>query len=236
MANPLYFTGCYIKEFHAKVLENPTPMSVTLDKTAFYPCGGGQPSDQGEMIAADGQRFKVINVIKQEGKIIHELDSQAPGPGQEVHCMIDWPRRYIHMRMHSAAHLICAIIHSKTGAKITGNQIGAERTRIDFNLEQFDKAQIQNAVDEANEIIKKGSGIALAVLTPEQAASIPGLVKLEEDRLSGHTEIRTVSIGDIDTQACGGTHVKDAKEIGAITLERVENKGKNNRRIYFTLA
>lgn len=235
MAPPLYYLDCYTKEFDATIIENPSPTSVTIDTLGFYPTGGGQPHDTGKLITAEGSQFNVLSVIKLNNQIIHELDAPAPHPGTKVHCIIDWNRRYGHMRYHTSCHVLCAIIHAQCKAKITGNQIGLDHTRIDFNLEGYDRALLEGAITKANEIIKKGLQITLSVITPKEASAIADLVKLEEDRSSTLTAVRVVSIQDIDTQACGGTHLKNTSEIGTIILEKVENKGKNNRRVYFTI-
>lgn len=235
MPSPLYFLDCYAQEFDATIIEHQSPTTVTLDTVGFYPTGGGQPHDTGKLITADGSQFNILSVTKLNNQIIHELDAPAPPPGTPVHCTIDWKRRYGHMRYHTSCHILCAIIHAQCKAKITGNQIGLDHTRIDFNLETYDRPMLEHAVKLANEIIKKGLLITLSVLTPEEASAIPNLVKLEDDRSGGLTTVRVVSIPGIDTQACGGTHVKSTSEIGKIILERVENKGKNNRRVYFTI-
>ena len=243
MAHPLYYTDCYATEFDATIIENPTPTSITLDTIGFYPTGGGQPFDTGTIQSADGRIWAVQNVTKSQGLIMHELDGPAPSPGTAVHCVIDWKRRFGHMRYHTSCHILCAVIHQKTKAMITGNQIGLDHTRIDFNLEPYDRSMIETAIQEANEIIKKGLPITLSVLTPEEALKIPNLVKLEDDRsekwgqgpqMNPHG-VRVVSIHGLDTQACGGTHVKSTEEIGRILLERIDNKGKSNRRVYFTI-
>ena len=235
MAHPLYYTDCYVIEFDASILENPTPTSITLDTIGFYPTGGGQPFDTGTIQSPDGRTWAVQSVTKSQDLIMHELDGPAPSPGTAVHCVIDWKRRIGHMRYHTACHLLCAVIHEKTGAKITGNQIGLDHTRIDFNLEAYDRTILEAAVLEANEIIKKGLLITLLVLTPKEASKIPNLVKLEDDRSGTLQAVRVVKIEGIDTQACGGTHVKSTEEIGGIILERIDNKGKSNRRVYFTI-
>ena len=139
------------------------------------------------------------------------------------------------MKMHTAAHIISAIIHKKTGAMITGNQLDVKKSRIDFSLDNFNKEEIQEYIEEANNEIKKGHKVETSIISKEEAEKIKNLSKLAKGLPPSLKEIRIVKIGNIDEQADGGTHVKSTKEIGKIALVSVENKGKSNRRLYFSL-
>ena len=226
---PMYMKDCYLKEFdtHVKAVEGEY---VELEDTIFYPRSGGQPCDHGTI-----NDVAVEEVVKRDGRILHKVNGTF-GVGETVHCKIDWERRYTFMRYHTAAHILSAVIHKETGALITGNQISLDKTRIDFNLPEFDKAKIAEWEKRANEIISEGHEVKTSVLPREEAFKIPDLVKLKKLLPESIKDIRIVEIVGVDIQACGGTHVKNTKEIGGIKIIKTENKGKNNRRIYFSLA
>lgn len=222
-----------MREFDAKVIK-VNQNQVVLDKTLFYPEGGGQPYDTGRLIK-DREEFKVIEVKKSGGDIVHVVDRPGLSVGDMVHGIIDWERRYKLMRMHTAAHIISAVIHQQCGALITGNQLGLEASRIDFNLEYFDRNVIEACVQKANEIIAQGLQVKSYFLPREEALKIPSVSKLASGRLPEVELIRIVEVPGVDIQADGGTHVRNTSEIGRIVVEKLENKGKNNRRIYFSL-
>ena len=139
------------------------------------------------------------------------------------------------MKMHTAAHIISAIIHKKTGAMITGNQLDTEKSRIDFSLDNFNKEKIKEYIEEANNEIKKGHKVETSIISKEEAEKIKNLSKLAKGLPPNLKEIRIVKIGNIDEQADGGTHINSTSEIGEVKLLSVENKGKSNRRLYFSL-
>ena len=229
----LYLKDSYKKEFKAKVIES-NGNTIVLNETYFYPTGGGQPSDKGTIIS-NNKKLEVINVKKENGKIIHELDKEGLKVNYKVKCIIDWERRYKLMRMHTAAHMISAIIHKNTGAMITGNQLDEEKSRIDFSLEDFKKELFERCIEEANAEIKKDHKIKVEFISKEKAEKRENLSKLAKGLPPDLKEIRIVKIGNIDEQADGGTHVNSTKEIGKIKLLSIENKGISNRRMYFSL-
>lgn len=139
------------------------------------------------------------------------------------------------MRMHTSAHILSSIVNRETGALITGNQITPEESRVDFSLEQFDREKISSYIDQVNNVIKRGIPVTSYFMKREEAAKIPGLVKLANAAPPSVDVLRIVQIGDVDTQADGGVHVMNTKEIGKLIGVRAENKGKNNRRLYFTV-
>jgi Ser-tRNA(Ala) deacylase AlaX len=237
MNNALYMHDSYLKEFEATI-QSVHGSFVTLDKTAFYAQGGGQPFDTGVLVRG-GHEYAVMSVRKQDGAIVHEVSSPQGLPllqaGDRIVGKINWERRYMLMRMHTAAHLLCSIFHSKSGALITGNQLDIDKSRIDFALDDYDPAKIQEYVALANSIIQKDLPVSVAFMPREEALKIPGMVKLAGALPPAVTELRIVSIEGVDTQADGGTHVKSLKEIGTIEFLKSENKGKNNRRVYYTL-
>jgi misacylated tRNA(Ala) deacylase len=231
--NTLYMDDSYLREFRANVAR-ADGMNVILDRTAFYPQGGGQPGDIGT-IEVGGTVFNVVNARKENGMIIHELDAQGLAEGDEVSCAVDWQRRYALMRMHTAAHLLSSVIHKKTGALVTGKQLGTDESRIDFSLENFNKEAVNEFAEEASLLARKGARVKTYFLPREEAMKIPGVVRLAGRTPPEAAELRIVEIEGMDIQACGGTHLHDIGEIGEIRVTGTENKGKTNRRIYYKL-
>ena len=223
----LFRDDSYLKEFDAQVVSLDGNL-IYLDKTAFYYQGGGQPFDKGKIAGHD-----VVSVIKTEQGISHELSGHGLSVGATVHGIIDWKRRYLLMRAHSAAHVLSSVIFKRTGALVTGKQLGLDESHIDFQLETFDKSQLSAFVEDANTLVKNGALVSCYVLPRAQAFAIPDVVRLAGKMPPEVAEIRIVDIKNVDIQACGGTHVKDIKEIGTITITRLENKGKGRKRIYY---
>ncbi|HIH17930.1 MAG TPA: alanyl-tRNA editing protein [Nanoarchaeota archaeon] len=235
----LYLGDPYMNEFEAELV-SVDGREVVLDKTAFYPEGGGQPCDTGT-ISCGGMTFRVVSVRKNGGIIIHELgEENSAGElkliiGQRIKGKIDWERRCKLMRMHTAAHLLASLFHSRDGALITGNQLNLERSRIDFSLEGFDREKIDARIAEANGLIQKNLPVKFYWLDREEALKTPELFKLAAGFKHAMEKIRIVEIEGIDRQADGGTHVSSLGEIGKIEFLKAENKGKSNRRVYFTV-
>lgn len=234
----LYLDDSYLRECDAKVESVKNGRYVVLDRTIFYPKGGGQPHDTGKIIRkSDGQEFRVIFVGKFEGKISHEVDKEGMKEGDEVKCILDWERRYKLMRMHTAAHVLAGgILYKKYGAKITGNQLEPDKTRFDFDLENFDRETFEKAVAEANEILGKDTEVKTYYLPREEAMKNPEIVKLKDALPPNIDPLRIVEIVGVDIQADGGTHVKNLREVGKIRVIKLENKGKDSRRVYFELV
>jgi len=234
MTQQIYLEDSYIKEFDATVLKIEGN-NVYLDKTAFYAQGGGQPYDTGTLIH-EGTEYNVLSVKKTEEGIAHEVDKEGLKEGDTVKGKINWERRYKLMRMHTAAHALSTVFHEKTGALITGNQLGEEKTHFDFSLENFDREIMEQCVNETNSKIKQDNPVKSYELDREEAMKIPGIVKLATALPPSIPRLRIVEIGEIDKQADGGTHVKNTQEIGQIQLMNLENKGKGRKRLYFTLT
>ncbi|MEK6861568.1 MAG: alanyl-tRNA editing protein AlaXM [Nanoarchaeota archaeon] len=233
MEQALYLNNSYQKEFEASVLK-AGENQVILDKTLFYPTGGGQLHDTGKLMYNNSE-YVVLSVRKSELDIFHELDKEGLKPGDKVKGVIDWNRRYKLMRSHTAMHLVSAIAIQDTGALITGNQIDIDKSRIDFDLEEFNKELLQSFIEKANKIIKEDRKVKSYYLPREEALKVPEIFRLAKAFPDHIKDIRIVEIEGIDRQADGGTHVKSLKEIGEIELLSFENKGKNRRRIYFRL-
>jgi misacylated tRNA(Ala) deacylase len=228
----IYLEDSYLKAFDAVVL-SASGDQVILDKTAFYPASGGQPSDQGSLSKSD-EEFKVLSAIILDGQIAHIVDRDGLKSGDTVHAVLDWERRYRLMRSHTACHILSAVIFLETGAKITGNQLDLSRSRVDFSLESFDKAKMSEYIEGANRLIGENRPVKIRVLPRDEVLMIPDIVRLAMD-VPDRDEIRMVEIEGIDAQACGGTHVRSTGEIGRIKMIKAENKGKSNRRVYFAL-
>ncbi len=211
---------------------------VQFDRTVFYPTGGGVPCDNGSISTADGRSWKVTDVNKKDGVVWHVLDSalgNGLAVGDAVSLKIDWDRRYQLIRMHTATHVFASMMHNR-GFAITGNQIGLEQTRVDFNCETgAEKEALEAGVADANAQLKQSVELKVYSLPRDQALQMPGMVKLANVLPPSVTELRIVEIPGIDTQADGGCHVKNVNEIGQIKLERIENKGSKNKRVYFSL-
>src|SRR3989338_1479711 len=232
MTELLYLTDSYVKEFDAKVVSVKDGKFIVLDKTAFYPNGGGQPNDTGKIIK-DKEEFNVVFVGKFDGNISHEVDRRGLNEGDEVHCVIDWERRYKLMRMHTASHLLSAVFNKESGGLITGNQLGIDESRMDFDLENFDRAKMEDYINKTNDIIFRDLKVSISFMPRSEVEKDHSLARLAKGLPEGIQELRILVIGDVDKQADGGTHVKSTKEIGKLVLLRLDNKGKNRRRVYF---
>ena len=234
MTRALYIEDCYMKEFEAEVVET-NDNEIILDQTAFYPTSGGQPNDTGQMIH-ENETYTVIDILKREGKIIHKVDRPGLKAGDKIKGVVDWQRRYLLMRHHTAAHVLSTLISSQTGADITGNQLYTDKARVDFSLENFDRELMKSFEERANEIISQNLAVTFRILEREEAFKIPSLVKLRKQLPESIQNIRVVDIGDFDHQACGGTHLRNVSEIGKIEIYDLDNKGKERKRIYFRLT
>ncbi|MBN2110749.1 MAG: alanyl-tRNA editing protein [Methanosarcinaceae archaeon] len=228
----LYLKDCYLKEFEATVENVKDDRFIVLDRTAFYPNSGGQPHDTG-LLVRDGEEFPVTYVGRFGGKISHEVSAPGLREGDRVKGIIDWDRRELFMRYHTACHILSAVIHNETGAMISGNQIAENKTRVDFSLENFDREQLKSYESKVNGIIDRDVPVDISILPRDEAFSIPSVVKLKDAFPPDIEEIRVITIEDVDRQACGGTHVSSTGEIPHIEIFKAENKGKNNRRVYF---
>ena len=230
MTRKLFWEDMYLRDFEAKV-ERVDGDAAVLDQTAFNPRGGGLVSDTGTI---DGVR--VIEVTKEGEDILHRLEPPVSlKAGDQVRGVLDWERRHRIMRMHTTAHILSAVVNRETGALITGNQINPDESRVDFNLESFDKDRMSVYIDRVNEAVRRGLDVRTYFMGREEAMAVPGLVKLANAAPPSLDVLRIVEIGDVDTQADGGVHVKNTGEIGTVVGLRTENKGKNNRRMYFTV-
>lgn len=241
MTELLYLEDHYLKEFDSRVIEMPDPKSLVLERTAFYPRGGGQPSDRGSIHMKDGSTLQVIECTKGEGMVLHIVANPvADGSaliGTTVHGSIDWPLRYIHMRYHTALHILSGLTFQKFGARITGGQIYSDRARLDFSLEDLSKERVATIESEANRIVSENHEVRTYWLTTEEALQKKEMYRLSADLLpKGLEKLRIVDIVGFDAQLDGGTHVAKTGEIGTIKVSRTQNKGKDNKRIEIVLS
>ena len=231
MTEALFKHDAYLQECKAQIIVSSNEF-VVLDKTVFYPTGGGQPGDTGQIKWNDNSVDVIDTRYSKNGEIQHFLKNNNPLPseGVTVKAEINWDRRYRHMRMHTALHLLGSIL--KYG--VTGGNIGAEKSRLDFDMsEPVDK----DAVDEAlQNLVKKNVPIKSTWISDEELDAQPDLVRtMSVKPPKGLGKVRLLEIEGIDIQPCGGTHVKSTGEIGCVQLGKVEKKGKHNRRVYVKL-
>ena len=228
----IFEEDAYKKEIKTKIKKiDKDNKSIELEDTIFYGQSGGQPGDIGEIIIK-GVKIEVKNTIKSEGSIKNILENiDGLEVNQEIEAKINWHKRYRYMRMHSALHLMCAAIP----LGVTGGQIGFEKSRLDFNdpNKEINKPELE---DKINAIMKNDHKIIYEYIDSKILESQPELVRtmsVKPPNIDG--KLRFVKIGDIDFQPCGGTHVKSTIEIGEITIGKIENKGKMNRRVNILL-
>ena len=234
----LYATDAYVKEFDAAVLA-AQGNELALDRTAFYPGGGGQMADRGQ-IHWDGRTLLVVALRKEDGVVWHEVEA-AEGPlpvaGERVKGTLDWGFRYRMMRTHTALHTLCGVIFRDFGAQVTGGHMYPDRARMDFSMEAFTSDLIQLIEQAVNETLSAAHAIKVYSLPREQAFEIPDLIRTKINLLPpGIQTVRIVEIEGVDLQADGGTHVANTREVGQIRVLKTENKGKYNKRMEITLV
>ncbi|MHA1721489.1 MAG: alanine--tRNA ligase-related protein [Candidatus Baldrarchaeia archaeon] len=228
----LYLDDSYLKVFEAKVIDK-REKGVVLDRTAFYPRGGGLPSDVG-VIIHENKEFPVNFVYSEGDVVIHEVQGDIP-VNVTVVGKIDWEKRYRIMRLHTAAHVIVGVAYSNFGVLITGGDITFEKGHLDFNFERMDRELFKQIVVEADKLAKEGHNVKIYYMKREEVLKTPGLVKLAEKLPPKIDVLRIVEIEGIDVQADGGPHVANTKEIGTIRFLKAKNVGKGRKRIYYTV-
>ena len=224
--------GTYIREFQANV-EATFPGIVELDRTAFYPLGGGQPSDKGGLKWNNGS--VAVNEVRKKNRIRHMVEGDLPEVGETVEGTLDWARRYSHMKMHTAQHLVSAVVDNIYGARTVGNQIGSKKSRIDFEPLHLNDAEISELEAEISKEIKKDHEITITESERIELEENP-LVRVNMNLLPPSVKtLRVITIGDLDICPCAGTHVKSTKEIGEVRFKNRENKGKGKQRLAYEL-
>lgn len=235
MVKALYMDDSYLREWDAVVESVSQKKFIILDKTAFFPKGGGVEYDIGTITTEDKQVFNVVYTGKFSGKISHEVEKAGLQEGDKVHCLIDWERRYLLMRYHTATHVLSGVLFKDYNLKVTGNQLTTDKARVDLNMAEMDVNIIIKSIEKSNEIIEKKLPVDIFYKSREEAEKEPDLFKLAIGFPHDIDNLRIVDIKGFDKQADGGCHVKNLKEIGTIIFKDFINKGKNFKRVYFTI-
>jgi len=214
---------------------------IVLDRTVFYPGGGGQPADRGVFLRAlDGRTWSVRAARREGGEIVHELeagDVEPPQPGDQLEVDLDWPRRHLLMRTHTALHALCGVVWRDYGAQVTGGNMEPGLARMDFELEHMQADLVEAIEATVNAELARGREIRVNVLPRDEAFAIPDLIRTKINLLpAGIAEIRTIEIVGLDLQADGGTHVANTHEVGQIRVTGYESKGRINKRIRIALV
>lgn len=226
MTEELFREDSYLKSAESTVVA-VTDAGVVLDRTVFYPSGGGQPGDSGVLKGAGGEA-RIVDTQKGDDGILHVLEegSVKPSVGETVTTELDWARRHKHMRMHTCMHLLCALVDGD----VNGGQVGAAKSRLDFNIPASPDKVALGA--QLNDLIAQDHPVSESWITDAELDAQPDLVRtmsVQPPRGSGR--IRIIDVDGVDLQPCGGTHVKSTGEIGRVRIGKIENKGKQNRRI-----
>lgn len=249
LTGKIYLTDAYARDLKTRVISvsrkgagNTSLWELELEDTIFYPGGGGQPADTGNL-SSNGWKANVSKIEKTGTKwdysILHVLEAEPRvKANDEVNCTIDWDRRYTYMRHHTAIHVIGGIMEEKYKAKFTGGQIGLDVSRFDFDMPALNRKLAQQIVDESQNVINKGLSVLVKSMAKEDALKMPNIARTipGTEGLQSLNEIRLVEIESFDIQMDGGTHVKNTREIGEVSLINFENKGAHRKRIEITLG
>ena len=239
MTEELFLGDAYLNEFEAQVIEL-AGREVVLDKTAFYPGGGGQPADKGRL-GIGPVHANVVDARREKdraGGVIHVLDNVIPETVRFLRGELDWERRYAHMRYHTALHVLSGVIWNAFGAKVTGGQMRASRARMDFSFPGEWTADIVGQIERlTNEAMAEGHPVRVYELPREEALKNPDLIRTQVNLVPERVEtVRIVEIENLDTQADGGTHVANTREVGEIEITGHKSKGRQNKRVEFSLS
>jgi misacylated tRNA(Ala) deacylase len=234
MTELLYQTDSALREFEALVT-GVVDDGLVLDRTAFYPGGGGQPCDAG-WLEAEGERWKVRKVGRKEGQVVHYLDREPPPVGLSVVGFLDWERRYALMRTHTAMHILCGVIWRDYGASVTGGNMEPLRGRMDFEFERMQRELVSEIEDKINVEVAAARPVHVRILPREEAFQIPDLIRTKINLLPPQiTRVRVVEIEGLDMQADGGTHVANTAEVGPMRIVDYKSKGRINKRLVVAL-
>ena len=233
MTDRLYQRDSYLETFEARVAA-VRPEGVVLDRTAFFPSGGGVLGDEGALTGPGGETYRVVETLDDED-VVHRLDRGGLAVGNPVTGRLDWSRRYLLMRYHTATHVLTGVMFKDYQVRVTGNQLTQDKARVDFAFEQFDREVLEEGFRRANALIAQDLPVRISFVPAAEARARPELFKLETTFRHDLPELRLVDIEGFDVQADGGCHVASLREIGRLRLTKCENKGKANRRVYFEL-
>ena len=239
MTELIYQRDSYVKGFQAvvkKVL--PDEIAVVLERSAFYPGGGGQPADAGVLSWTDNIS-KVSKVKMRDGQVLHFLDPEQPLPvtGETISGQIDWERRYQLMRTHTAMHILCGVVWRDFGAQVTGGNMAPMKGRMDFEFASLKKELVKDIEAGINREVARAREVSTRILPRNEAFKIPDLIRTKINLLpEAIKEVRVVEIEGLDLQADGGTHVKNTSEVGTLKIAAYKSKGAINKRIYLELS
>ena len=235
MIEELFLQDSYLREFEARVVRLAGREAI-LDRTAFYPGGGGQPPDKGAL-GVGPVGAKVVDVRRGGAEIVHVLDNPIPDTVLRLKGELDWERRYAHMRHHTALHVLSGVIWRNFEAKVTGGQMRADRARMDFSFPGKWTVEVVGEIERlTNEALASARPVRVYGLPREEALKNPDLIRTQVNLVPERVRvIRIVEIEGIDTQADGGTHVANTREVGRMEITGHKSKGRQNKRIEFVL-
>jgi misacylated tRNA(Ala) deacylase len=236
MTDLLCHRDSYLQEFTAHVVAvNTDEGAVALDRTAFYPGGGGQPHDLGLLRTPEGT-WRVTRVKQQAGDVWHGLDGAPPALGTAVTGQLDWERRYKLMRTHTALHILCGVVWRDYGALVTGGNMEPLQGRMDFEFETLRRELVREIEAKVNAEVSQGRAVRVDVLPRDTALQIPDLIRTKINLLPpGIQQVRTVEIVGLDLQADGGTHVANTREVGHVRVVDYKSKGQINKRVHIAI-
>ncbi len=232
MTEQIYSTDAYARAMVAKVVETETDDGrVLLDRTVFYPGGGGQPPDTGALWIGE-DRLEVVRVTADRDGVWHWIEGPLPARGTDLRGELDWDRRYRLMQTHTAMHALCGVVWAKYQSPVTGGNMNPGEGRLDFELPQWDPEDKVPLEEELNRQIGRELPVEVSFLPRHEADQDPSLIRTKVSLLPASLrEVRVIDIVGLDRQADGGTHVDSTAEVGRVTIAKVESKGKGFRRI-----
>ncbi|MGH2408420.1 MAG: alanyl-tRNA editing protein [Candidatus Limnocylindrales bacterium] len=240
MTDAICYRDAYARSVEARVVGvsvGEGGHEVVLERTVFYPGGGGQPADSGLLHTADGRTWTVLSARKSGDEIVHVLDGPAgPSVGETVSAEIDWTRRHALMRTHTALHTLCGVVWRDYSAQVTGGNMEPGAGRMDFEFETMSGELVGEIEARVNAELVAERDVRVRVLPRDEAFAIPDLIRTKINLLPpGIAEVRTIEIVGLDLQADGGTHVANTREVGRIHVTGYESKGRINKRIRIAL-
>lgn len=231
MTQALFREDAYTRDCEATVLAVNDRGGIVLDRTVFYPTGGGQPGDSGRLRLSDGGEISIATAVKGDGpdEVVHvpAEGQEPPAPGTKVTAEIDWERRHRHMRIHTCLHLLSAILPYP----VTGGSVAAEKGRLDFDMPELDMTK-EEITEKLNGLVQGGHAVSSSWISDADLEAKPELVKtMSVKPPMGHGQVRLIEVDGCDLQPCGGTHVANTAEIGPVMVSKIEKKGRQNRRV-----
>ena len=235
MTEELFLKNSYAKEFEARITKLEG-REVILDRTAFYPGGGGQPPDKG-FLGIGPIRATVVDVRREGGEVVHVMDRPIPDTVRDLKCELDWERRFAHMRYHTALHVLSGVIWRNLDARVTGGQMRANRARMDFSFPGEWTVGVVGEIERlTNDALAEERPVRVYEVERERALANPDLIRTQVNLVPERVRrIRIVEIQGLDTQADSGTHVANTREVGRMEITGHKSKGRQNKRIEFVL-